>query len=104
MNYCANDVLATFEILQKLFPIFMDRLVFKIDYIFNLRFKDVFRFKHPVTLSGMFEMGTMYLPVNENWQQYIENCDSAYEDMEHISRNALIKCANEACLYFDNKK
>ena len=52
----------------------------------------------------MLEMGTMYLPVNQNWTHYIENCDSAYEDMEHISKNLLIKCANEACLYFENKK
>jgi DNA polymerase gamma 1 len=86
MFYCANDVRATLEVLKAVFPIYLKM------------------FPNPVTLSGMLEMGNMYLPVNENWLQYIQNCESAHEDMEHISTNSLIKAANETCSYYHNEK
>ncbi|WAR00192.1 DPOG1-like protein, partial [Mya arenaria] len=47
------------------------------DIIWNLRFP------HPVTLAGMFEMLTGYLPVNENWERYINQSNTVYEDMQN---------------------
>jgi hypothetical protein len=52
----------------------------------------------------MLEMGTMYLPLNKNWSRYIQNCTNAYEDVNNIVQNLLIKSANEACEYMANKK
>ena len=79
MNYCSNDVAATHRILQKLFPLFEER------------------FPHPVTLAGMLEMGSAYLPVNKNWLRYIKESDLAYEDLSIEAKYHLARRADEAC-------
>lgn len=79
MLYCAKDVVATFRVLEKLFPMFCDR------------------FPHPVTLAGMLEVGMAYLPVNSNWSRYIHESNLIYKDL-HIESNYLLeKRANQAC-------
>lgn len=81
MAYCATDTKATFEVFVRLFEIFLDR------------------FEHPATLAGMLEMSTMYLPVNKNWNKYIQSCDSAFKDSENLLNKLLERSANEACKY-----
>jgi hypothetical protein len=49
----------------------------------------------------MLEMSTMYLPVNQNWNKYLENCQNAFEDSQNILKNLLEKSANEACKFND---
>lgn len=46
------DVLATHEVLTAVLPIFLQRC------------------SHPVTLTGMLEMGGAYLPVDTSWEKY----------------------------------
>ena len=53
MQYCAEDVFYTHEVLQKVLPLFLNRC------------------PHPVTLAGMLEMGSAYLPVNHSWEEFI---------------------------------
>ena len=53
MRYCGEDVVHTHEVLQRVLRLFLQRC------------------PHPVTLAGMLEMGTPYLPVNSSWEQYI---------------------------------
>ena len=53
MRYCANDVVATYEVLGAVLPVFLQRC------------------PHPVTLAGMLEMGGAYLPVETSWEKYI---------------------------------
>ncbi|KPJ19301.1 DNA polymerase subunit gamma-1, mitochondrial [Papilio machaon] len=79
MDYCARDVIATHNVLNKLLPMFLER------------------FPHPVTLAGMLELGTAYLPVNSNWQQYIDSSDTIFEDLKLESRQLLSLKADEAC-------
>lgn len=79
MTYCATDVLATNEVLQKLFPLFKER------------------FAHPATLAGMIELGTAYLPVNSNWNRYISECNLTYEDLNIESKCLLSQRADNAC-------
>jgi DNA polymerase gamma 1 len=55
MQYCAEDVFYTHEVLQRVLPLFLDRC------------------PHPVTLAGMLEMGSAYLPVNDSWEEFIGN-------------------------------
>jgi len=62
------------------------------------------RFPHPITLGGMLEMSTMYLPTNQNWLKYIENCQNAYDDAHYILKKMLEKSANEACKLKDVKE
>ena len=70
----------------------------------NINNKNKQRFPHPVTLAGMLEMGTMYLPINQNWFKYIASCEKNYEDSEIILKKLLEKSANEACTFINQKE
>lgn len=86
MDYCAKDTIATFRVLEKLFPLFCER------------------FPHPATLAGMLELGSAYLPVNSNWLRYIKESDLIYEDFDIESKYLLAKRANQACRLFHGEK
>ncbi|KAK4887550.1 hypothetical protein RN001_003821 [Aquatica leii] len=86
ITYCAQDVLATYEILKVLFPLFLER------------------FPHPVTFAGMLELGTAYLPINSNWMNYINNSEQAYEDLDIDRKVILTRCADQACQLLHNEK
>jgi len=88
MSYCAKDVIATTQVLTKLWPLFLER------------------FPHPVTLSGILELGTSYLPVNSNWNRYLDTSNEIYEDLDIESKFLLSQQANQACqlMYNDNYK
>jgi DNA polymerase gamma 1 len=79
MNYCACDVVATNEVVKRLFPMFQER------------------FSHPATLAGMLELGTAYLPVNTNWTRYIKESNLTYEDLDIESKTLLSQRADNAC-------
>nr|KAG5714277.1 hypothetical protein BaRGS_018494 [Batillaria attramentaria] len=79
MTYCAKDVLATHAVFKKLWPEFLER------------------FPHPVTLGGMLEMGTAYLPIDSRWPRYIEQSNETYADCQRELRKMLISLADEAC-------
>ncbi|CAF3389354.1 unnamed protein product [Rotaria sp. Silwood1] len=79
MNYCANDVQATFEVTQKVYPMFEER------------------FPHPVTLSGMLEMSQMFLPINNNWTRFIHEAERTYESIASDIQHVLMQIANETC-------
>lgn len=79
MSYCADDVVATNEVIKKLFPMFQER------------------FSHPATLAGMLELGTAYLPVNTNWTRYINEANLTYEDLDIESKTLLSQRADNAC-------
>ncbi|XP_072945255.1 DNA polymerase subunit gamma-1, mitochondrial [Epargyreus clarus] len=85
MNYCAGDVIATHNVLRELLPMFLER------------------FPHPVTLAGMLELGTAYLPVNSNWLQYIDSAETVFEDFKLESRQLLSLKADEACRMMENE-
>ncbi|XP_044254908.1 DNA polymerase subunit gamma-1, mitochondrial [Tribolium madens] len=86
MKYCSSDVVATYNVLKELFPMFLER------------------FPHPVTLAGMLELSTGYLPINSNWNRYIDNSEQAYEDMDIEGRILLARRADQACqLLHDDK-
>ncbi|XP_060816986.1 DNA polymerase subunit gamma-1, mitochondrial [Bombus pascuorum] len=86
MSYCANDVVATHNVLRQLFPIFEER------------------FPHPVTLAGMLEIGTAYLPINSNWQKYLNESETTFEDLNYETKVILAKRANAVCELMHNEK
>ncbi|XP_018560902.1 DNA polymerase subunit gamma-1, mitochondrial [Anoplophora glabripennis] len=86
MTYCAGDVIATYEILKELFPMFLER------------------FPHPVTLAGMLELSTAYLPVNSNWPRYVQESEQVYEDLEREGKLLLARRADQACQLLHNEK
>lgn len=86
MSYCSSDVAATHRILQKLFPLFEER------------------FPHPVTLAGMLEMGSAYLPINKNWLRYIDESDLTYDELNIEAKYHLARRADEACRLMKDEK
>ncbi|KAM3927414.1 DNA polymerase subunit gamma-1 isoform 2-T2 [Leptodactylus fuscus] len=77
--YCALDVKATYEVFQETFPLFIERC------------------PHPVTLAGMLEMGVPYLPVNQNWEKYLDEAEITYEELQKEMKKSLMNLANDAC-------
>lgn len=86
MTYCANDVIATNEVVKELYPLFQER------------------FPHPATLAGMLELGSAYLPVNTNWVRYINEANLTYEDFHVESKALLSHRADNACRLMHNEK
>ncbi|XP_051690182.2 DNA polymerase subunit gamma-1 isoform X2 [Oryctolagus cuniculus] len=79
MQYCAQDVWATHQVFQQQLPLFLERC------------------PHPVTLAGMLEMGVSYLPVNQNWERYLAEAQSTYEELQREMKKSLMDLANDAC-------
>ncbi|CAK8675646.1 unnamed protein product [Clavelina lepadiformis] len=85
MAYCASDVYATYNVLRVLTPLFFEH------------------FPHVVTFAGMLEMGSMYLPVNGNWNRYIRSCEDEYEGLTLELKRHLQGLMNDACHLIQNK-
>lgn len=79
MQYCAADVIATHNVIRELLPLFLSR------------------FPHPVTLAGMLELSTAYLPVNSNWNRYLTDAQQTFDDLDSEARFLLARRADEAC-------
>ncbi|CAH8477056.1 unnamed protein product [Heterobilharzia americana] len=77
-SYCATDVLMTYEILKILWPIFKER------------------FPHPASFYGLLEMGSMYLPINDNWIKFQKTADCAYEENILRQKKLLMQLADQA--------
>ena len=64
----------------------------------------IFRFPHPATLSGMLEMGTAFLPVNQNWERYQEQTNDTYNDLQRELKLSLMQLADDACELLHEEK
>ncbi|KAI3645400.1 hypothetical protein MP228_008328 [Amoeboaphelidium protococcarum] len=71
LQYCAQDVMATFQIFQKLFAKFWTQKVQG-----NL-----------IPLAGVLEMGSPYLPISSGWNDYIQRCDNLLNERQsHVAQ------------------
>uniref|UniRef100_A0A8C8VDS2 DNA polymerase subunit gamma-1 n=1 Tax=Pelusios castaneus TaxID=367368 RepID=A0A8C8VDS2_9SAUR len=86
MKYCALDVQATHEVFLEQLPLFMERC------------------PHPVTFAGMLEMGVSYLPVNQNWERYLDEAQVTYEELQKEMKKSLMNLANDACQLLDEER
>lgn len=86
VSYCAKDTEVTHKILTFLWPSFVER------------------FPHPVTLAGMLELSTCYLPVNRNWRRYVEDSQETYDDLNIESKFLLSEAANKSCQLLHGRK
>lgn len=51
----------------------------------------------------MLEMSTAYLPVNRNWQRYLQDSEDTYHDLENELTQSLKREADRACYMMTNK-
>ncbi|KAK2724481.1 hypothetical protein QYM36_001099 [Artemia franciscana] len=85
-TYCADDCLATLRVLKELLPLYLER------------------FPHPVTFAGMLEMGTSILPVNSNWDRYLESAEASFLETETILSRGLAQQAEDAVKYMNDSQ
>ncbi|GMR37530.1 hypothetical protein PMAYCL1PPCAC_07725, partial [Pristionchus mayeri] len=67
-TYCADDVLITHQIYNKLMPLYRKH------------------FPHPATMAGVLHMSEAYLPINQFWRMFFEKSE---EDRTEVSRSAV---------------
>jgi len=48
-------------------------------------------------MAGMLEMGSAFLPVNHNWQRYLQDSEDAYRELENELTQSLKREADLAC-------
>lgn len=77
MNYCGDDVVATYEISRKLFPKFQQRI------------------PHPVSFAALRHLGTLMLPTTTKWNDYIDTAENLYENNRDEVTNILKNRAEE---------
>ncbi|OWB54568.1 hypothetical protein B5S28_g418 [[Candida] boidinii] len=76
-NYCANDVIATFEIFKKIYP----------------DFKEII--PHPINFSALRHINQSFLPTTRNWDNYIENTEDIYQNSANEINEKLYELCNE---------
>lgn len=81
MNYCANDVFATYEISRKLFPKFQEKV------------------PHPVSFAALRHLGTLILPTTTKWDKYIDTAENLYQDNRNEVTDILMERAEELVEY-----
>ncbi|KAL1626042.1 DNA-directed DNA polymerase gamma mip1 [Neofusicoccum ribis] len=76
--YCAADVSITHRVYQKVFPLFHELC------------------PHPVSFAALRFMGTEILPINESWNEYIENAEATYQRLSEAVQQRLVDLAEKA--------
>lgn len=78
LDYCAADVDITHKVYRKVFTNFLETC------------------PHPVSFAALRHLSSVILPVNESWQQYLDNAERTYkENLENVERR-LIELSDDA--------
>ncbi|CAG8564590.1 2963_t:CDS:10 [Ambispora leptoticha] len=75
MNYCANDVLATHNVFKKVLPRFLHTC------------------PHPVSFAGMVHMGSMFLPISSDWDNYLKKAENVFQEQTNLIESSLRQLA-----------
>jgi DNA polymerase gamma 1 len=78
LDYCAIDVQTTFQVYSVTLPAFVSSC------------------PHPASFAGMLTMGSPFLTVDENWEEYLKKAESVYHEMEENVEAKLKSLAEEA--------
>ena len=78
LNYCGNDVYVTHAVFSRVLPEFLKAC------------------PSPVSFAGILTMGSSFLTVNESWEEYLENAEKTYRELEENVKGRLVQLAQEA--------
>ncbi|KAI8342259.1 DNA polymerase family A-domain-containing protein [Chlamydoabsidia padenii] len=78
MTYCAQDVLTTHKVYQKVLPKFRENC------------------PHPISFGGMVQMGSSFLTVTEKWERYLEKSVQKHKELEDMLDVKLQHLADQA--------
>lgn len=81
MDYCADDVWATYEVTKKLFPEFREKA------------------PHPVSFAALRHLGSLFLPTTKGWDDYIESAEEIYNSNRDQVTAILKERVNELVRY-----
>ncbi|PWN52838.1 hypothetical protein IE53DRAFT_325897 [Violaceomyces palustris] len=77
LSYCAKDVVVTHAVFKKVWPAFARNC------------------PHPVTAAGVFGLGSTFLPVDDEWQDYKETAEKRFNEMNDEVQNCLVELAEK---------
>ncbi|KAG2204413.1 hypothetical protein INT47_005204, partial [Mucor saturninus] len=78
MTYCANDVALTHAIYKVVFPRFRHNC------------------PHPVSFTGMLDIGSSFLPVTEKWEAYLQKAAGKHKELDDMLDIKLRHLAEQA--------
>ncbi|KAF3902734.1 hypothetical protein AA313_de0202766 [Arthrobotrys entomopaga] len=77
-RYCATDVDVTHRVYKVVLPLFLETC------------------PHPVSFSALRHMGSLLLPVNSSWKEYVETSEKTYTDLLDKVKNHLESLTHQA--------
>ncbi|KAI5119106.1 hypothetical protein M0805_004876 [Coniferiporia weirii] len=78
MEYCSKDVEVTHAVYAKVFPEFLRAC------------------PSPVSFAGVMTMGSSFLTVNEQWEDYLKNAEGVYRELDKKVKKRLVELAEQA--------
>lgn len=78
LNYCCNDVFVTHAVFSQTLPAFLAAC------------------PSPVSFAGILTMGSSFLTVNESWEEYLENAERTYRDLDAKVKVRLLELTQQA--------
>ncbi|EED22115.1 DNA polymerase gamma [Talaromyces stipitatus ATCC 10500] len=78
LDYCAADVAITHRVYKKVFPNFLEVC------------------PHPVSFGALRHLSSVILPVNETWEQYLQNAENTYHKRLDDVQKRLLELCEEA--------
>lgn len=86
LSYCATDVDVTHKVYAAALPSFLKGC------------------PHPVSFAGILTMGSSFLPVDEEWETYLQQAEGVYRELEEGVKIKLKKLAEDARLLMDKEE
>ncbi|KAF8707391.1 DNA polymerase A domain, partial [Rhizoctonia solani] len=84
LQYCCSDVETTLSIYQIVLPAFLRSC------------------PNPVSAAGIFTMGSAFLTVDQEWNNYINSAEQKYHELEDGVRGTLLALAKDAFAMYDS--
>lgn len=78
LDYCSTDVDVTHKVFKKVLPLFVEVC------------------PHPVSFAGLQQLSTLFLPINQKWDKYLETAENCYQESFAAINSKLVDLANEA--------
>ncbi|KIJ59991.1 hypothetical protein HYDPIDRAFT_43688 [Hydnomerulius pinastri MD-312] len=85
ISYCANDVYVTHQVFSQVLPAFLNRC------------------PSPVSFAGVLTMGSSFLTVNESWEEYLQNAERTYHELDMKVKKRLLDLAEQAKMMMENE-
>ncbi|CAE6512914.1 unnamed protein product [Rhizoctonia solani] len=84
LKYCCDDVGTTVSVYHAVLPAFLESC------------------PNPVSLAGILTMGSAFLPVDQEWENYISSAERKYHELEGGVRETLLALAKEALAKYED--